>query len=192
MRRGRIEPFWALAASALVVACSSDSTAGDGTGSGGASPGGVTGAGGSAASAVGSGGIRDTRAIVGLSVGKIGSGKVGCFSVADGGQECPAGTACCELFPFGQNRCITSLDACDCGPNHQCAVFGCDAPEDCPGQVCCAAFTPGPGVVEFAASTCKDACAPTGEVVVCSTDADCPNHAPGDCGQSSTDFKRCF
>lgn len=195
MQRGPIESWWLCALPALVVACSSDSSGGDGTGSGGVSPGGAGGAagsGGSVAGAVGSGGAHDTRAIAGLSVGTIGSGQVSCSDVGDGGQGCPAGTACCELFPFGQNSCVTSLGACNCVDNHPCPVYGCDAPEDCPGQVCCAAFNPRPGFHEFAASSCKDSCAATGEVVVCSTDADCPNQRPGDCNQSSADFKRCF
>jgi hypothetical protein len=146
---------------------------------GAAGPGGTTQSGGSS----GAGGSK----VPSIVVGTIGTGQVKCYVPG----MCPAHQACCNVEPFTNDHCVSTFGDCAGYQTGSTLVVGCDKPSDCPGQTCCAAFSPlaPPTIPEFVATSCKDTCG-AGETALCLVDGDCPSK--GRCHASSVGFMRCF
>ncbi len=105
--------------------------------------------------------------------GTIGSGSVACYNNFDAG--CPPHQACCNNNDPSNITCVTSYDDCTACANGNCPIQGCDGPEDCPGQSCCALVATSQSLL---LTGCKASCdALSGEYVVCKTSSDCPGQA---------------
>jgi hypothetical protein len=93
----------------------------------------------------------------------------------DGGDHCPPGNACCEVWGGGDDHCIerTTSDGCpglDAGGT---SVIDCDDPGDCAsGETCCGVQTL-TVFIKFHAQ-CRDTCNGPGDLRLCTKAADCP------------------
>ena len=144
------------------------------SGTGGAAPGGSGGnvsTGGAGNGAVG-GGAAGRASGGGQSDGAIGSGSVECTPVAGG--MCSAGTVCCDHPNATVAGCVSSFSACSCYGNEGCPILGCDGPEDCPGQHCCASIAVDQSLLT---TWCRAACLKE-EFDVCHKPADCTGSNP--------------
>jgi hypothetical protein len=181
----------------MVVAaagCGSDESGpprsvGDGGSAGsGASTGGTSGtAGGGAA---GSGGVLrppNPRTDIGPPDGVI------CDLQPGVNSTCATSEKCCRRFPFGTTSCEPAASLCDCPEcNGDVEDVGCDGPEDCPDQLCCA-FTENAGPTkEFGRLACAESCQGAGEFVVCKDPRDCLTEGAECSSASISNIRRCY
>jgi hypothetical protein len=93
----------------------------------------------------------------------------------DGGETCPPGNACCEVWGGGVDHCIerSTSDSCPGEDAGGTSVIDCDDPNDCAaGQICCGVLT----LDTFAKfhAQCRADCTGAGRLRLCRAAADCP------------------